>query len=283
LLSGYSKHPRQLSVVLGRRNYRQAHVKTELVIPSGGAYFEGHFPGRPILPGILELKLIVDLLKSELEIAAPLQRIVFTRFRQLVLPGDRLEISARRLPDEHIRVEAKRNEVIVAQSQLVFGQPLESGESRRRNPVSANPDLQQIALDNLLPHQPPMRFITSIVEERPDGVLCEACIPEACALSDVGAAPAFAALEAAAQAAATWEALRRRAEGGTPQPTVGYLVALRDVCLFSECAPSDRTLIIAVGLLAAAPPLTHYDVDVALDGHQLLSGKIATFLTGQTL
>ena len=46
----------------------------ELVIPSGGAYFEGHFPGRPILPGILELKLIVDLLKRELEITAPLQK-----------------------------------------------------------------------------------------------------------------------------------------------------------------------------------------------------------------
>ncbi|MEO8626698.1 MAG: hypothetical protein ABI612_01155 [Betaproteobacteria bacterium] len=255
----------------------------ELVIPSGGAYFEGHFPGRPILPGILELKLIVDVLQRELEITAPLQKIVFTRFRQLVLPGDRLAISARRLPNEHIRVEAMRDDVAVAQSELVFGQTLASDEPKRSKPALPSPTIGQIAIGDLLPHHPPMRFITSILDEQREGVICDGCIPSACALSVEGNAPAFAALEAGAQAAAIWEALRHRSHGGAPQPTVGYLVSLRDVDLFSQRVPSDEMFVVSAKLIAAAPPLTHYQVEVVLGAKQILSGKIATFLTRQTL
>jgi hypothetical protein len=64
-------------------------------------------------------------------------------------------------------------------------------------------------LDELLPHRPPMRFITSILQEAEDGLTCAARIPGTCALVSGGSAPAVASIEAAAQAAAAWEALRR--------------------------------------------------------------------------
>ena len=55
---------------------------TLLAIPDAGPLFEGHFPGRPILPGILLLHLALR--------EAPLAGIEMLRFRRLVLPGERL-------------------------------------------------------------------------------------------------------------------------------------------------------------------------------------------------
>ena len=136
-------------------------------------------------------------------------------------------------------------------------------------------------IDALLAHRPPMRFVTSIVDNGETGFICAGRIPAQCALVSDGSAPALAALELAAQAAATWEALRRWREGGVAAPRVGYLVALRDVIFFAACIPAERSLTAVVRLEAAALPLAHYEVEVALDDAQVLRGTIATFLTAE--
>ncbi|TPW13613.1 MAG: hypothetical protein FD130_1535, partial [Halothiobacillaceae bacterium] len=85
--------------------------------------------------------------------------------------------------------------------------------------------------------------------------------------------------EAAAQAAAAWEVLRRRAsEGETATARIGYLVGLRDVLFFTERIPAGETLGVTVILEAAAPPLHHYRVALTLRGQLLAQGMIATFL-----
>lgn len=251
-------------------------MSTTIAVPSGGAYFEGHFPGRPILPGVVELVLVLETLARERPVA--LRGIVFARLRQLVQPGDRLELVARELDSGHLRVDLRREGVLVANGELILGRPekpraMASSGARTARPMSPAPPL-----DALLPQRPPMRFVTSILEQTTDGLTCAACIPAACALVSDGSAPALAGLEAAAQAAAAWEAMRRWREGGVAAPRVGYLVALRDVTFFAERIPADQTLLTSVRLEAAAPPLTHYRVDVSLGGMPVVRGTIATFL-----
>ena len=254
-------------------------MNATILVPSGGGYFEGHFPGRPILPGVVELVLVLEALTRETGQPVSLQGIGFVRLRQLVLPGDRLELSARELDSGLMRIDLKRDDVVVANGELILGNPGRGSTAPLRNPAQSMTGLPLI--DALLPHRPPMRFVTAIVDNSETGLTCAGRIPSQCALVSDGTAPALAALELAAQTAATWEALRRWREGGVAAPRVGYLVALRDVTFFAACIPAEQSLIAAVRLQAAAPPLTHYEIEVALNGALVLQGTIATFLAAQ--
>jgi predicted hotdog family 3-hydroxylacyl-ACP dehydratase len=123
-----------------------------------------------------------------------------------------------------------------------------------------------------------MRLVESIAGETGEGLVCAARIPPECPLAEQGAAPALAGVEAAAQTAAVWEALRRWRQDARGAARIGYLVALRDVVLFAEKIAVGAPVLAAVWLEAAAPPLTHYRIEACLDGKALLRGAIATYL-----
>ena len=247
-------------------------------VPSGGAYFEGHFPGRPILPGVAELTLILDALARASRSPVSIQGIVFARLRQLVLPGDRLELVAREQEAAHLRFDLKREGVLVANGEFILGAAHAPRSAAAACVVPGTPAATAPPVDDLLPHRPPMRFLTSILQQTADGLTCAAQIPGHCALVRGGSAPAVAAIEAAAQAAAAWEALQRWGNTGVAAARIGYLVAMRGVVFFTERIPADRDLLVSVRLAAAAPPLTHYRIEVALEGMLVTSGTIATFL-----
>jgi len=240
-----------------------------LPVPGDGPWFEGHFPGRPILPGIAALALVVDALGG-----GPLRRIVNARFRHLIGPGDRLTLDATETAAGAVRAVLSREGTTVFQAELLFGSPAPASVSA---PAAAVP-LETPPLDRLLPHRPPMRFVDAVIAERSDGADCVARIPAACALVRDGAAPAFAALEACAQTAAAWEALRRSREAGDATPRVGYLVGLRDVTLHRASIAADTSFAASVWLEAAALPLTHYRAEVSLGGETILTGTFATVL-----
>tara|TARA_B110000263_G_scaffold61713_1_gene53061 strand:+ start:13667 stop:14155 length:489 start_codon:yes stop_codon:yes gene_type:complete len=66
-------------------------------------YFQGHFPGQPVMPGVLSLESIAQatafLMLFELD--DPLRKNMFisgvdnVRFRRLITPGDQLHINIR--------------------------------------------------------------------------------------------------------------------------------------------------------------------------------------------
>jgi predicted hotdog family 3-hydroxylacyl-ACP dehydratase len=198
------------------------------------------------------------------------------RLRQLVLPGDQLELSTRMAEEKGLRFDLKRDGVLVANGELGFGSL--RAASNAWTPPQAVPAPSAPRVDELLPQRPPMRFVTGIIGETADGLVCEARIPAGCALVRQGVAPAFAALEAAAQTAAAWEAVRRAREGGRPAPRMGYLVGLRDVSLFARSVAADEALVASIRLEAAALPLTHYAVRVLHSATPILQGRIATYL-----
>jgi predicted hotdog family 3-hydroxylacyl-ACP dehydratase len=85
------------------------------------------------------------------------------------------------------------------------------------------------------------------------------------------------ALEVAAQAAAAFEALRRRRAGGDPEPRVGYLVGVRDVVL-QIGLPVGFPLWVTIRLDAALPPLSTYLFEVGAGGLVAANGTISTYM-----
>jgi len=254
-------------------------VNARIDVPANGAYFEGHFPGRPILSGVAQLALVLETLERGGRAPVALRGIALARLRQMVCPADRLELTVRELEGARLRIDLRREGMLVTNGELLLGRPEESVNAVVTTDAArcSNPDAPP--LDALLPQRPPMRFLTSIVNEAVESLTCTACIPATCALVFAGSAPALVGIEAAAQAAAAWEAMRRWRAGGVAAPRVGYLVALRDVVFFAERILADQPLLTWVRLEAAAPPLTHYRVEVSLGGKALVRGMIATYLT----
>lgn len=67
-------------------------LNTSVTVGKDAPWFSGHFPENPILPGVAQLNLVVDLIcrctKKKLRLAG-LSRI---KFRKIVTPGELLDI-----------------------------------------------------------------------------------------------------------------------------------------------------------------------------------------------
>jgi 3-hydroxyacyl-[acyl-carrier-protein] dehydratase len=94
-------------------------------------FFQGHFPGYPIMPGVLIVEALAQagavlLLSDEstrglIPLFAGIEKC---RFRQQVVPGDTLtlemEVLARRGPVGKGRAVARVNETVAAECELTF-------------------------------------------------------------------------------------------------------------------------------------------------------------------
>jgi len=77
-------------------------VRAEKLITMGDPFLQGHFPGMPILPGVLMLEMLAQaaaFLEAEPLADRPvfLAQVADARFKASAVPGDRLELEV--LPD----------------------------------------------------------------------------------------------------------------------------------------------------------------------------------------
>lgn len=81
-----------LPVVLDRRQ-QEAKLEIDVLIPPGLFYFRGHFPGFPVLPGIVQLHWAIRygslLLPSDTLVPGTIQ----VKFRDIVRPGENLQLA----------------------------------------------------------------------------------------------------------------------------------------------------------------------------------------------
>lgn len=86
-------------------NISDAGAQASLTVKPEFPFFEGHYPGNPIMPGVLLCEsvfqtgavFLADLLDEESltdeSVTPVLSRIRDARFKRMVLPGDKIEIS----------------------------------------------------------------------------------------------------------------------------------------------------------------------------------------------
>lgn len=80
---------------------RGQYIKGYKNVTINEPFFQGHFPGRPIMPGVLQLEALAQLggvllahmpeVKGKLAVFTGIDKV---RFRRMVLPGDQLEMRA---------------------------------------------------------------------------------------------------------------------------------------------------------------------------------------------
>lgn len=66
-------------------------ISAVAVFAASHAGFQGHFPGRPILPGFLHIQLVLDILRI-FEPQAELTAILSAKFHYPILPGAEIQI-----------------------------------------------------------------------------------------------------------------------------------------------------------------------------------------------
>jgi predicted hotdog family 3-hydroxylacyl-ACP dehydratase len=230
-------------------------------VPGDSPLYAGHFPGRPMLPGICHLAFVTEALGGR----AP-DEIAFLKLRRQVSGAARLTLT----------LDGSDADGKVRFGTAQDGETVAHGTLRLAPSDRQEPDLQPAGregepIGDSIPHRPPARLVAGRLEVRDQGILCVAAIPSGHPLAALGRAPAFLALEAGAQAAAVFEAGQRDAATG---PRIGYLVGLRDARLAIARLPVDVPFVVTAELIGSAPPLAQYRID--LDG--LVSGTVSTFL-----
>lgn len=63
-------------------------------------WFQGHFPGNPILPGIAQLALVKAVVAQAAGTAITVKALRRVRYRQMIRPNDSMKIEVVAAPDE---------------------------------------------------------------------------------------------------------------------------------------------------------------------------------------
>ncbi|RXU64752.1 AMP-binding protein [Pseudomonas protegens] len=89
----------------------------QLAVPPDLAYFSGHFPATPVLPGVVQVDWALALGQQLLDLPGRFAGMEVLKFQQLVRPGDRIQLN--------LRFDAQRQKLYFAY--LNDGAPCSSG------------------------------------------------------------------------------------------------------------------------------------------------------------
>ncbi|MFJ2538851.1 AMP-binding protein [Pseudomonas sp. NPDC087614] len=78
----------------------------QLSVPPDLAYFSGHFPKAPVLPGVVQVEWALNLGRQRLNLPGTFAGMEVLKFQQLVRPGDEIQL--------HLRFDPERNKLYFA-------------------------------------------------------------------------------------------------------------------------------------------------------------------------
>ncbi len=114
--------PTFLPEILAERITGEDRVELDLHVPAAIEHFAGHFPGYPILPGVVQVDWAVRLARPRLPVRGAFSALEQLKFQALVLPDARLTLSlawnpaGRRLEFAYAAADRK-----YSSGRLVFG------------------------------------------------------------------------------------------------------------------------------------------------------------------
>jgi len=237
-----------------------------LRLPQAGSWFEGHFPGDPVLPGIAHLALL----------DRPIGSLVSLRLRVPLRPGDEIEIEESG-PDEgglrHMAIRKAGAEASRAAWRDAPGPDAVVPADERGSVIGGEDPTAW------LPHRLPILCVERLSLTEGGGAACAVRLPIRGAFVRGDRIPAFFALECAAQATAALEGAMRHAGTGSAAPRVGYLVGARDAAFRAPWLPVGARGTVRVALEGQAAPLAVYRFELEIGGFEAASGRIQVWIT----
>lgn len=100
----------------------QDGFSTRIIFPTEFVGFKGHFPGRPVLPGVCLIQTVVVALSCALNQPLVLKQLVSAKWMAPVLPGEEIALSlavkGSGTPPMNVRVTVMRGSGKVAEFSL---------------------------------------------------------------------------------------------------------------------------------------------------------------------
>ncbi|MGN4048844.1 AMP-binding protein [Pseudomonas sp. SM4] len=88
----------------------------QLSVPPDLAYFSGHFPEAPVLPGVVQVEWALNLGRQLLNLGGAFAGMEVLKFQQLVRPGDEIQLHLRFDPERSKLYFAYRNDTATCSS-----------------------------------------------------------------------------------------------------------------------------------------------------------------------
>jgi len=104
-------------------------IVTALAIAADHPAYAGHFPGTPVLPGVVLLDATLDALQKAGKGPPGFWEVSSAKFQSVVRPGEALTLHHETLPNGSIRFAIRATDRAVANG-LIIPAPVASGTDR---------------------------------------------------------------------------------------------------------------------------------------------------------
>ena len=197
----------------------------ELRVPESHPCFEGHFPGMPILPGVVQLSWVLGAARALVDDGSLPCRIEALKFREPLRPGQSLALCVEWIASRRtLRFEARREGRVVSLGRLVLGPAQASRPATEDAEVVVDAALPPVAA--FMPHAAPMVFLERWLEHDADRTLCETRVERLAFLREPdGSLPAWVGIEMLAQTLAVHAGVTAHEQRN--EPLVGFLLGTR--------------------------------------------------------
>jgi 3-hydroxymyristoyl/3-hydroxydecanoyl-(acyl carrier protein) dehydratase len=67
-------------------------ISADIHVPPDSPWFDGHFPGEPILPGVAQIGMVFDAIRRARNRELKISSVRRVRFKRIIRPDDQLKI-----------------------------------------------------------------------------------------------------------------------------------------------------------------------------------------------
>jgi len=82
-----------------RRHVEPKRAQIALEVPRDLEYFDGHFPGAPVLPGVVQIKWALELARRYLGVGGTFAGVEALKFQHVLGPGAQTRLELEHVPE----------------------------------------------------------------------------------------------------------------------------------------------------------------------------------------
>lgn len=75
-------------------------IRADIEVPAASSWFDGHFPGQPVLPGLAQISMVFDVIQKVSAGERSVSSVSRVRFKRIIRPDDLLTVVAAPLKKE---------------------------------------------------------------------------------------------------------------------------------------------------------------------------------------